>query len=64
MRGHNGEIGQRGRMDHQRLALKNGAENGLLFGDLQILMQENLAGIGLGVDIDEEDFLALPEFPW
>jgi hypothetical protein len=39
-------------MDHQRLSLQNGAENGLLFGDLQILMQEDFTGVGLGVDID------------
>jgi hypothetical protein len=45
-------------MHDQRLALENRAENGVLFGNVRILVEEDFAGVGLRVDIDEQNLFA------
>jgi hypothetical protein len=57
------EVGNRRRVDGQGFALEDRGVDCLLFGDLDIVIEQNFGGVGLGVDIDEEHFLASPGEP-
>ena len=48
-----------GLVDHQGPAVKDGVMNRLILGDLSVVPQEHLAGVGLGVNIDQEHAFAL-----